>query len=93
MLNNDRSYICPVCGYPELDEPPYDGFGCASYGICPCCGTEFGYDDSTLAHSALRTKWISDGMCWWGKKQLIPTDWDPVRQLDDAGMLNQAEHK
>lgn len=46
-----------------------------------CCGTEFGYDDSTVAHTDLREKWVSDGMQWWSKHQLKPNDWDPVRQL------------
>ncbi|PWE39732.1 hypothetical protein C9I49_25505 [Pseudomonas prosekii] len=81
MPNSNQTYVCPVCRYPDLDEPAYDSFGCASYNICPCCGTEFGYDDSTTAHSDLRGKWVSEGMQWWSKHQLKPNDWDPVRQL------------
>ena len=81
MPNSNQTYVCPVCRYPDLDEPAYDNFGCASYNICPCCGTEFGYDDSTAAHSYLRGKWVSEGMQWWSKHQLKPNDWDPVRQL------------
>jgi len=81
MLSSNKKHVCPVCGYPDLNEPAYDSFGCASYNICPCCGTEFGYDDSTAAHADLRGKWISDGMQWWSKHQLKPDDWDPVRQL------------
>jgi hypothetical protein len=30
MVNSNRKFMCPVCGYPDLDEPPYDSFGCAS---------------------------------------------------------------
>jgi hypothetical protein len=81
MVNENHDYVCPVCGYDRLDEPAYDSFGCATYNICPCCGTEFGYDDSTVAHAELRKKWISEGKLWWSKHQLKPNDWDPVRQL------------
>src|SRR6266496_2663826 len=28
-------YLCPVCGYDQLDEPPQH------YSTCPSCGTEF----------------------------------------------------
>lgn len=88
MHSSGESYLCPVCGYPRLDEAAYDRFGCASYDICPCCGTEFGYDDSTVAHAYLRKKWVSGGMLWWSKHQLKPNDWDPVKQLKEAEMLS-----
>ena len=85
MLNRSQFYICPVCGYPELDEAAYDDFGCASYNICPCCGTEFGYDDSTVAHAELRKKWILKGMLWWSKNQHQPKDWDAIKQVEKVG--------
>ncbi|MBM0065910.1 hypothetical protein [Alkalicoccobacillus gibsonii] len=44
-LNIRTFYRCPVCGYPGLDEPPYDTFGCSSFDICSCCGFQFGVDD------------------------------------------------
>lgn len=81
---NDLTYRCPVCGYPGLDEPPYDEHGCASYNICPCCGTEFGYDDNNIAHAELRKRWISSGMRWWSKTTPKPADWDAERQLRDV---------
>lgn len=81
MLNSNQKYVCPVCRYPDINEPAYDGFGCFSYNICPCCETEFGYDDSTVAHSNLREKWVSEGVQWWSKHQPKPNSWDPVRQL------------
>jgi len=88
MRSSNDLYVCPVCGYSHLDEAAYDGFGCASYNICPCCGTEFGYDDSVVAHADLRKKWISNGMQWWSKHQLKPDGWDPNKQLKEAGMLS-----
>lgn len=57
-------YECPVCFYPDLDEPPTD------HEICPCCGTHFDYSDAgPLGPSAywphLRNAWIKEGMKWW----------------------------
>ncbi|MFZ2502752.1 MAG: hypothetical protein WAW88_08800 [Nocardioides sp.] len=53
---------CPVCGSPELTQPPYrkwppppgvllkppyeDQLGLPSYEVCPNCGFEFGNDDN-----------------------------------------------
>jgi len=81
MLSSDDRYTCPVCGYTGLDEAPYVEFGCSSFGICPCCGTEFGYDDSSVSHADLRKKWVSGGMLWWSKNLVAPPDWDPVEQI------------
>jgi hypothetical protein len=81
----NKSNTCPVCGYPSLDEAAYDEFGCASYNICPCCGTEFGYDDSSTAHAELRKRWGDVGMPWWSKRQSAPADWNPIDQLKNAG--------
>lgn len=46
--NGEGIYLCPVCGSPEFDEPPYNQDGLASFQMCSC-GFEFGYDDSNLA--------------------------------------------
>lgn len=73
--------ICPVCGYPDLEEPPYDEHGCSSFEICPSCGVEFGYDDSTTDHEALRERWVADGMKWHGVAKPQPSDWNPKEQL------------
>lgn len=73
------TYICPVCGYNQLDEPPSD------YNICDCCGTEFGYHDATLTHSELRKRWIAAGAKWHSPDFSPPTGWDPLKQLLAAG--------
>lgn len=80
-MRNEDALVCPVCGFDGLDEPAYDAHGCASFGICPCCGTEFGYNDATRTHVELRSKWIGNGMKWWSRTPNPPADWDPVRQL------------
>jgi hypothetical protein len=73
--------MCPVCGFSGLDEPAYDAHGGASFGICPCCGVEFGYDDATRSHAALRSMWVERGMKWWSRSTPPPPDWDPNVQL------------
>lgn len=58
--NVSANNICPVCGY----------LGCLieDWHICPCCGTEFGYDDAGRTHAELRRRWIDGGMKWWSKR-------------------------
>ena len=79
--------ICPVCGYAGLLEPAWSGDS-PSYEICPCCGIEFGYDDSSTTqkgrrtrHLELRAAWIAAGYPWWSTEQDPPTGWDPTVQL------------
>src|ERR1017187_7282190 len=45
-------YLCSVCGYDRLEDPP------KNFTICPSCGTEFGYDDAFASHAELRAKWL-----------------------------------
>ena len=85
-------YTCPVCAYPEMADPVEEG------NICPCCGTEFGYDnDLGVTYRQLRDRWITDGMQWFSPVRLPSDSWDPVRQLVDAdydfdiGLLEERE--
>jgi len=55
------AHTCPVCGFAELTQPPYDSTGCASFEICPSCGTEFGYHDANKSHEELRRRWLAAG--------------------------------
>jgi hypothetical protein len=65
---------CPVCGYDKLKGLPED------FNICPCCGTEFGYDDHTVSHAELRQRWIDEGRQWWSSYTKPPADWNPEKQ-------------
>jgi hypothetical protein len=87
-MHNDEAYMCPVCGYPKLTEPPYDHHGCASFDICPSCGTEFGYDDDANSHEELRSAWIDGGKLWFSKATLPPPNWDPDVQMQIAGFCS-----
>lgn len=69
-------YQCPVCGYPNLQEPPLN-----SYEICPSCGTEFGYTDFRRSHDELRIEWLRKGPRWHAQWLPEPENWQPKRQL------------
>lgn len=78
--------LCPVCGL-ALDGPAWAD-GSASFEICPCCGTQFGYDDCCGGEAAARPawywqarqSWVAGGMRWWSTRT-PPAGWDAVSQL------------
>lgn len=71
-------YQCPVCGY-AMPYAPED------YNICPCCGTEFGNDDSLWTIQELRNKWVAAGAPWFFRTS--PLGWNPWAQLINAGYM------
>lgn len=75
------SHQCPVCGFTGLVDPPAD------FEICPCCGTEFGFDDDLKSHAELRMEWVMGGMHWFSNANHAPPNWDPVNQLLRAGFV------
>lgn len=72
--------VCPVCGYNKLLHPPKDHY------ICPCCGTEFGFDDDAYSHEELRREWIAKGMLWFSRSTQPPLNWNGYKQLLSAGL-------
>jgi hypothetical protein len=84
-MHSDR-FTCPVCGYPDLEEPAYNE-GLASFEICPCCRTQFGYQDATRSHADLRDAWLARGAPWNSPSERAPEGWDPMEQLRAAGLL------
>jgi hypothetical protein len=70
---------CPVCGY-EMEAPPRD------YRICPSCGTEFGVHDVNTSIAELRNAWIKTGPKWWSRTDSEPEKWDPIEQMEKAGI-------
>jgi hypothetical protein len=74
-------FSCPVCGYPLLGEPP------SRHSICPSCGTEFGYDDFSIGHRALRNEWLRAGAHWFSTYTRPPSIfWNGFRQVVEAGL-------
>ena len=81
-------YICHVCGYSNLDEPPYglDG-SIASFDICPCCGVEFGYEDCQLSsYERYKNEWIISGSNWFDE-ELKPSNWNLEKQLSNINKI------
>lgn len=72
--------VCPVCGY-EMEAPPRD------YRICPSCGTEFGVHDVNASIADLRESWMKSGPRWWSRTDVQPADWNPIEQMESAGIL------
>lgn len=70
-MTNDAEHFCRVCGYPS-DEPPWGADGRSpSYGFCPCCGVEWGYQDcSPSAAEQFRARWLGEGAPWHDKTVL-----------------------
>lgn len=64
MHSNSASY-CRVCGY-EPSEAPWGADGSTpSWGHCPCCGVEFGYQDATVfGVERFRELWLASGAPW-----------------------------
>lgn len=85
-MPNNPTFPCPVCGFEGLTEPPYDSSGCASFEICPSCGTEFGYHDAKKSHAELRRSWLEAGAAWHSKTITPPQNWDALKQLQAAGL-------
>ena len=81
-----KKYTCPVCGFDDLEEPPYNAQREPSYEICPCCGFEFGFDDGGQAQSfdSFRLRWIESGAAWF-RPELKPNNWDLHKQLKNRG--------
>ena len=54
---------CHCCALPIGDYLPWDNNGSTpDFGICNCCGIEYGYEDSKESSLVrVREKWISDG--------------------------------
>jgi hypothetical protein len=82
------NYTCIVCGFNELDEPPYYESGNPSDEICPCCGIQFGYDDfdaqdKQVFYEQWRNKWILDGCQWFSKGWNPPENWNAKQQINN----------
>lgn len=88
-MSGCETFLCPVCGYDRLEEPPWCDDS-PSDEICPSCGTHFGFDDAAggsaarraAAHRALRDLWVSDGCRWYSKSRRSPAGWDAAAQLE-----------
>lgn len=76
------THVCPVCGYPWLEEAAYVK-GAGSGEICPCCGFDFKGPSDPAGQEAWRQQWIAGRMTWWAAQagRPAPDYWDPAGQL------------
>ena len=76
------TYVCPVCGYNQLEEPVSSPSG-DSFEICPCCFFEFGVDDVDIGftYEQWREVWINQGMPWRSTSTIKPDNFNPGNQL------------
>lgn len=72
---------CRVCGF-DLGKPPWGADGRrATFEICPCCGSESGYEDCDPRSAARsRAKWLSRGAKWF-RPNARPANWSLDDQL------------
>ena len=84
-MGPEMIFTCPVCGFPDLTEPPRSPTTSAgSYEICPSCGFQFGVtdDDKGVSYLEWRANWIAKGMPWDSSGlEDPPPDWNPSEQL------------
>jgi len=76
-------YLCPICGFEGLQEPPRSSSGGGSYEICPSCGFQFGVsdDDEGWTYESWRDDWVRRGTRWSSVGQPPPPGWNPAEQL------------
>jgi len=64
-------YACRVCGYRGADADS------GAFEICPCCFTQRGVEDQSLAVvRKRRAEWVAAGRQWWDPQERHPS-WDP----------------
>jgi hypothetical protein len=78
-----NKYMCPICGFDGLQEPPRSSSGGGSYEICPSCGFQFGVsdDDEGRTYEGWRADWFRRGTPWSSVGQTPPLGWNPAEQL------------
>jgi len=86
---SEPSFVCPACGYDQLEQPAWLDERHPSDQICPSCGIQFGYDDAVggdLAARAFvyrdwREAWRERGCPWASTGHEPPQGWDPQQQI------------
>lgn len=81
-------HLCRVCGWESAGYPWGEEGLKPSFEICPCCGVEFGNDDSSAKGvRQARARWMEDGYPWTVAEEK-PVDWQADTQL---GRLKETE--
>lgn len=84
MRSSRIGLACFVCGLPQGTPPWGDDGKTPTFDICPCCGSEFGYEDATdTGVFRSRKRWSERGYAWEDPKSR-PEGWDVRIQLQNA---------
>lgn len=54
-----------------------------TWEICPCCGTEFGYEDCSISVRRNRSAWIAKGLKWCNEREK-PYFWNFNEQISNV---------
>ena len=78
---DDDHMRCRVCGLRQ-ESPPWGRDGQSpTFDCCPCCGTEFGFQDATVERvRRTRKQWLASGAQWQEPSERPPA-WKLERQL------------
>ena len=82
-MGNEKIFkICRVCGYEFQNFEPWGRDGrTPSFSHCPCCFTEFGFDDVKLEMiKSKRKMWIDGGSLWY-EPEKRSENWNSVEQM------------
>ncbi|WP_092541432.1 hypothetical protein [Actinoplanes derwentensis] len=82
----DCPSLCLVCGLdhrplPAEDWPWGPDGTLASFEMCDCCGSEFGYQDATLAACRRSRRIWTEAGHPWSVPSARPPGWNPSAQL------------
>jgi hypothetical protein len=84
MRSSRMGIFCFVCGLRQSSAPWGDDGQSPGFEICPCCGTEFGYEDATdVGVFRARSRWRERKYAWLDPRAK-PSEWDPESQLENA---------
>jgi hypothetical protein len=96
-VDSDGNSACPVCGgvfpgewpWGECYECDGDGnatgepYACASFDICPCCNTQYGYDDSPKEGQLLADRWRELRLEWLRTVEITPAIREQLRNIGE----------
>lgn len=75
---------CRVCGFISSDPPWGEQGDTPLFEYCPCCGVEYGYQDSSYEGTKqYRKEWLSKGVPW-DEPRMKPDNWDLEEQLSNV---------
>ncbi|MFZ0565137.1 MAG: hypothetical protein WAM28_03000 [Chlamydiales bacterium] len=83
-MDNDKSvHYCRVCGLDQGEPPWGENGNSPSFGICFCCGVEFGYGDCSVEDvRRTRKEWLDNGALWLDSEEK-PDNWLLEEQLNN----------